>query len=95
MLAIRQEGINVQSGDVNMENKEMENEERQNNPLLLTIREMDFSIRTSNCLRRARVNTLEDLCKMTENEVKQVRNSNKFYGKSSFSKKMEGSHKFL
>lgn len=42
-----------------------------------TIEEMDLSVRSYNCLRRAGIQTLEDLTKHTENEMYKVRNLGK------------------
>lgn len=42
-----------------------------------TIEEMDLSVRSFNCLRRAGIQTLEDLTKHTENEMYKVRNLGK------------------
>ena len=38
------------------------------------IEELDFSVRSLNCLKRAGINTLGDLCKKTEEEMIRVRN---------------------
>lgn len=57
-----------------MENEEMEVTEEQRNPMTFTIDELEFTIRTNNCLKRHGVHTLGELCNMTENEVKKVRN---------------------
>ena len=57
-----------------MENEEMEVAEEQRNPMTFTIDELDFTIRTNNCLKRHGVHTLGELCNMTESEVKKVRN---------------------
>jgi len=43
-------------------------------PLSTTIEEMDFSVRTYNCLKRASLNTLDDLSKVTEEDLVRVRN---------------------
>lgn len=40
----------------------------------LTIEEMELSVRSFNCLKRARVNTLRDLTEKTEEEMMTVRN---------------------
>ena len=57
-----------------MENEEMQVEEEQRNPMTFGIDELDFTIRTNNCLKRHGVHTLGELCNMTESEVKKVRN---------------------
>lgn len=40
------------------------------------IDELDFSVRTFNCLKRARIDTVEQLCAMTEAELRDLRNVN-------------------
>ena len=40
----------------------------------MTIEELDLSVRSSNCLRRAGINTVEDLTNKTEDELLKVRN---------------------
>ena len=42
--------------------------------LELTIEEMDLSVRSFNCLKRANINTVEDLISKTEEEMMKVRN---------------------
>ena len=42
--------------------------------LELTIEELDLSVRSSNCLKRANINTVEDLISKTEDEMMKVRN---------------------
>ena len=42
--------------------------------LELTIEELDLSVRTFNCLKRANINTVEDLISKTEDEMMKVRN---------------------
>jgi len=48
--------------------------------LEMTIEELDLSVRSFNCLKRAGINTVEDLTKKTEEEMMRVRN----LGKKSF-----------
>ena len=43
----------------------------------MTIEELDFSVRSYNCLKRASINTVDDLCKKTEEEMMKVRNLGK------------------
>lgn len=40
----------------------------------ITIEEMDLSVRAFNCLKRAGINTLDDLTQMTEDDMMKVRN---------------------
>ena len=42
--------------------------------LEMTVEDLDLSVRSSNCLRRANINTVEDLVSKSENELKKVRN---------------------
>lgn len=42
--------------------------------LNMTIEEMEFSIRTYNCLKRAGIKTVRDLTEMTEDDMLKVRN---------------------
>lgn len=42
--------------------------------LEMTIEELDLSVRSFNCLKRAGINTVEDLTKKTEDEMMKVRN---------------------
>ena len=41
--------------------------------LELTIEELDLSVRSFNCLKRANINTVEDLISKTEDEMMKVR----------------------
>ena len=40
----------------------------------MTIEELDLSVRSFNCLKRANINTVEDLIRMTEEDMMKVRN---------------------
>ena len=42
--------------------------------LEMTIEELDLSVRSFNCLKRAGINTVEDLISKTEEEMMKVRN---------------------
>ena len=42
--------------------------------LSMTIEELDFSVRSFNCLKRAGINTVEDLISKTEDDMMKVRN---------------------
>jgi len=46
----------------------------------MTIEELDLSVRSFNCLKRAGINTVEDLISKSEEEMMKVRN----LGKKSF-----------
>jgi DNA-directed RNA polymerase subunit alpha len=43
----------------------------------MTIEELDMSVRSFNCLKRAGINTVEDLVSKTEEEMIKVRNLGK------------------
>ena len=45
--------------------------------LEMTIEELDLSVRSFNCLKRANINTVEDLIHMTEEDMMKVRNLGK------------------
>ena len=49
-------------------------EAQRNKVLELTIEELDLSVRSFNCLKRANINTVEDLISKTEDEMMKVRN---------------------
>ena len=42
--------------------------------LQMTIEELDLSVRSFNCLKRAGINTVEDLISKTEEDMMKVRN---------------------
>jgi DNA-directed RNA polymerase subunit alpha len=42
--------------------------------LEMSIEEMDLSVRSYNCLKRAGINTVEDLANKTEDDMMKVRN---------------------
>lgn len=53
----------------------VEKAEAQRDKILeLTIEELDLSVRSFNCLKRANINTVEDLISKTEDEMMKVRN---------------------
>lgn len=49
-------------------------EDRQQKVLEMSIEDMDLSVRSYNCLKRAGIHTVEDLTKRTEDEMLKVRN---------------------
>ena len=51
--------------------------DRQLKILEMTIEEMDLSVRSYNCLKRANIHTVEDLTKKTEDDMLKVRNLGK------------------
>jgi DNA-directed RNA polymerase subunit alpha len=53
----------------------VEKEETRKEKLLeMTIEELDLSVRSFNCLKRAGINTVEDLTNKTEEDMIKVRN---------------------
>ena len=53
----------------------MEKEETKKEKVLeMTIEELDLSVRSYNCLKRAGINTVEDLIQKTEDDMMKVRN---------------------
>ena len=50
------------------------NEAQRDKVLELTIEELDLSVRSFNCLKRANINNVEDLISKTEDEMMKVRN---------------------
>lgn len=49
-------------------------EEAKDRLLEMTIEELDLSVRSYNCLKRAGINTVEELTKKTEEDMMKVRN---------------------
>ncbi|MBO8169417.1 MAG: DNA-directed RNA polymerase subunit alpha [Thermoanaerobacteraceae bacterium] len=62
------------SDEVTMVEKE---EEQKDKILEMTIEELDLSVRSYNCLKRAGINTVEDLIQRTEEDMMKVRNLGK------------------
>ena len=52
-------------------------ENPQEKVLEMTIEELDLSVRSFNCLKRAGINTVEDLINKSEEEMMKVRNLGK------------------
>ena len=52
-------------------------DDKQQQILSMKIEDMDFSVRSYNCLKRANIHTVEDLCRKTEDEMLKVRNIGK------------------
>ena len=53
----------------------VEKEEDQKEKVLeMTIEELDLSVRSYNCLKRAGINTVEELANKTEEDMMKVRN---------------------
>ena len=52
-------------------------EEEKDRVFDMTIEELDLSVRSYNCLKRAGINTVEELTKRTEQDIMKVRNLGK------------------
>ena len=52
-------------------------DQAQTTVLSMTIEELDFSVRSFNCLKRAGINTVEDLISKSEDDMMKVRNLGK------------------
>jgi DNA-directed RNA polymerase subunit alpha len=52
-------------------------ESPENKALQLTIEELDFSVRSFNCLKRANINNVQDLISRTPEDMMKVRNMGK------------------
>ena len=52
-------------------------EEKAKKDLALQIEDLELSVRSFNCLKRAGINTVEDLINYTEEEMMRVRNMGK------------------
>ena len=57
--------------------KSIETKTEKNSELGKQIEDLDFSVRTYNCLKRAAINTVGDLISKTEDEMIKVRNLGK------------------
>lgn len=66
--------INLSDSARNTETLVVKEEENKGKKLETTIEELDLSVRSYNCLKRANINTVEDLTNKTEEEMMQVRN---------------------
>jgi DNA-directed RNA polymerase subunit alpha len=63
------------SEDIGSRSTVVEKVEAQRDKVLeMTIEELDLSVRSFNCLKRANINTVEDLISKTEDEMIKVRN---------------------
>jgi DNA-directed RNA polymerase subunit alpha len=66
--------INLSDDARNAEIMVEKEETKKEKVLEMTIEELDFSVRSYNCLKRASINTVEDLINKTEDEMMKVRN---------------------
>ncbi len=61
---------NAKTAEIMVEKEEVKKEK----VLEMTIEELDLSVRSYNCLKRAGINTVEDLTRKTEDDMMKVRN---------------------
>ena len=61
---------NAMNAEIMVEKEETKKEK----VLEMTIEELDLSVRSYNCLKRASINTVEELVKKTEEDMMKVRN---------------------
>ena len=73
------------SDDVALPKMVEKDEEKTENTLSMTIEDLDLSVRSFNCLKRAGIHTVEDLVNKTEAEMMKVRN----LGRKSFEEVMQ------
>lgn len=57
--------------------RDAEESSRKNSKLDVAIEDLDFSVRTYNCLKRAGINSIGDLVARSEDEMMKVRNLGK------------------
>ncbi len=73
------------SDDVTLPKMVEKEEDKPENTLSMTIEDLDLSVRSFNCLKRAGIHTVEDLVNKTESEMMKVRN----LGRKSFEEVMQ------
>ncbi len=66
--------VNLSGNTVHTEMLREKEENKENNAIDMTIEELDLSVRSFNCLKRAGINTVRDLIGKTEDEMMKVRN---------------------
>ena len=66
--------VNLSDKGTNTEVMVEKNDQGKEKALEMTIEELDLSVRSFNCLKRANINTVEDLTNKTEDEMMKVRN---------------------
>ena len=66
--------VNLSDKGTNTEVMVEKNDQGKEKALEMTIEELDLSVRAFNCLKRANINTVEDLISKTEDEMMKVRN---------------------
>lgn len=66
--------VNLSDNVKNTEIKMDKNDEKKDKVMDLSIEDLDLSVRSYNCLKRAGINTVEDLANKTEEDMMKVRN---------------------
>ena len=66
--------VNLSDKGTNTEVMVEKSDQGKEKALEMTIEELDLSVRSFNCLKRANINTVEDLTNKTEDEMMKVRN---------------------
>ncbi len=66
--------VNLSDKGTNTEVMVEKNDQSKEKALEMTIEELDLSVRSFNCLKRANINNVEDLINKTEDEMMKVRN---------------------
>lgn len=66
--------VNLSDAAMNTEIMVQKEEDKKTQVLELSIEELDLSVRSYNCLKRAGINTVEDLANKTEDDMMKVRN---------------------
>lgn len=66
--------VNLSDAAMNTEIMVQKEEDKKTQVLELSIEELDLSVRSYNCLKRAGINTVEDLANKTEEDMMKVRN---------------------
>ena len=69
--------IGLSDGAENMSILVTKEEDSKSKALEMSIEELDLSVRSSNCLKRASINTVEELVKKSEDDMMKVRNLGK------------------
>ena len=70
VLCIRDRSDTIKGLDILVKNED----DKQAKILAMAIEDMDLSVRSYNCLKRANIHTVEDLTRKTEDEMLKVRN---------------------
>ena len=69
--------INLSENAVNAEVMVVQQEDESSKALSMSIEDLELSVRSFNCLKRAGINTVEQLCNKTPDDMMKVRNLGK------------------